>query len=685
MAANTAYAGHPDTLLARLLHETGRLPLADLTLALNQIRAQRATDPSASLANFLVNAGAIDPDELAEFLNRPQTQFLNSRPLTEFVTPRGQGASQTLAEGSLSTSGPGRDRWQAGKRIGNYELVALLGHGGMGVVFRARHLDTGQAVAIKGLLSSDNEEAVTRFARECQAQSTVDNHPNVAQVYEAGEVDGQGYLVLELVAGGDLEALLRTRTRLPGAEAAKIVAQLARGLAHVHSHRILHRDLKPANVLFAADGTPKLVDFGLARLDRAEQLTLTGQILGTPAYMAPEQALGLNEVDERTDVYGLGAVLYTSLTGILPFDGPALEVLSSVLTADPVQPSTIAPDLDPGLEAICLRAMAKDPKDRFQSAALLAQALEDWSPATPPRDVPRSQLILFVVASLLVGFAAGLLAGIKAGSDQSAAAEPRATTENSPALSPSSPTEVEPSPTPVKSPNESPRPSAARISFDELERGTPVLAETTIAEAKKQSAAQIAWVVSITRGERTQIHLLVGEDQKRTSFDRTGFRRDAFGTGARCFLTKGVPACTILRRLGPMALIEFRDGGQMWNPVSRLTLLGEGVDPGDDASTEVVLVRWAKTYYPALVVAYASPTRKHLRVLYLEDGTMDWVDSVDRRPLPTPGTRVDWKDSWGNRQRGVVVGYPSNGIVDVARRRTNYLVPLTRVTVPRTD
>jgi serine/threonine protein kinase len=683
MAPDNEHAGHADTHLARVLHASGRLPLRDLTIALNQIRQQRLTDPGVSLASLLVESGAVDSDELTELLERPQTEVL---------TPGAQGASTTLAENSADPPGPARSRWQIGKRIGSYELEGLLGHGGMGVVFRARHLSTGKAVAIKGLLNNEDEEVVARFARETHAQSAADSHMNVAEVYEAGEVDGQGYLVLELLPGGDLQALLRDRTRLPGEEAAGIVAQLARGLAHVHSHRILHRDLKPANVLFAEDGTPKLVDFGLARLDRAEQLTLTGQVLGTPAFMAPEQALGLHEVDERTDVYGLGAVLFSCLTGTLPFDGPPLQVLTKVLEAMPVRPSTISPDLDPQLEAICLRAMAKDPDDRFQTAAELAQALEDWTPGpvspTPDPDsgTPSPRLILFVVASLLVGFVAGLLA--RGGLHLPARTASPGPTASALALIPLSDSSPAAGPTATESLRETPatvtprRPT--RVKVDDLQRGAQVLVEEVAAgQVPGRMTARLAVVASIDRGDPSRVQLLLPQGQRLVSSTRVWFRRAAFGTGARVLTTRGAPSGTIRRRHGPMALVEHRDGSSWWAPISNLTLLDEGVAPGEDAAAEVQLVRWNSTHYPAIVVA-DPPTNKFVQVVWLADETSEWILRADLRPLPKKGTKVRWKNAAGKAVPGVVVRYHGSWIVEVGHNREERsLVQLSRVTVPK--
>jgi len=274
----------------------------------------------------------------------------------------------------------------------------------MGVVYVADHTEVrGVRRALKCLAPGAPAEFQERFVREGETQARSDAHPNVVRVHEAAEAGGRRYLVMELACGGDLSARLRGGP-LPPEEAARIVRDLARGLSHVHARGILHRDLKPANVLFDERGTPKLVDFGLARVDRSS-LTGAGDVLGTPVYMAPEQAQG-DPVDERTDVYGLGGVLYHALTGRPPFLGKsAVSVLSAVLSKAPAPPSAAVPGLDPALERIVLRALAKDPGDRQPTAAALADALEAWLVGEPAAAEARRP-----PAALLAAAAAGLVA-----------------------------------------------------------------------------------------------------------------------------------------------------------------------------------------------------------------------------------------------------------------------------------
>ncbi len=256
----------------------------------------------------------------------------------------------------------------------------------MGVVFRVHHAVTGEPRALKALSLAAEPHLLERFRREGLAQARVDRHPHVVRVHEAGSLPSVVYLVLDLVEGGDLATRLRERGPLPAEEAAALTLALARGLAHVHAKGVLHRDLKPANVLFDAAGTPKLADFGLARLRGEGALTATGELLGTPGYMAPEQVEGSRAIDERADVYGLGAVLYALLCGEAPFrGGSAIELIHKVLSEAPAPPRARRPEVPPALEAICLRALAKSPGDRQPSAEALAAELAAFLAGEAPR------------------------------------------------------------------------------------------------------------------------------------------------------------------------------------------------------------------------------------------------------------------------------------------------------------
>jgi len=248
----------------------------------------------------------------------------------------------------------------------------------MGVVYAAHHPANGQRVALK--LIGDalvGQALLLRFKREGRALAAL-QHPNIVRVHSSGEHRGRPYLALEFVDGVALDAALKREGPWEPRRAATLVATLARALAHAHAQGILHRDLKPANVLLDAAGQPRLTDFGLAREPGAdrEHLTRTGEVLGTPSFMSPEQANGQAQVDPRADVYGLGAVLFALLTGRPPFRGSSLVVLKAVLEDPPPRPSSLRPGIPRQLEEVCLRCLAKDPGKRFPDADGLARELE---------------------------------------------------------------------------------------------------------------------------------------------------------------------------------------------------------------------------------------------------------------------------------------------------------------------
>ncbi len=282
--------------------------------------------------------------------------------------------------------------------IPGYEILGVLGRGGMGVVYQARHLRLKRVVALKMILTGPHagRQELERFTAEAVAVAAL-QHPNVVQIYEISEHDGQPYFALEFVDGGSLSGKLQGKP-LPTAEVAPLVQTLARAMHHAHQKGIVHRDLKPANVLLSSDGTPKITDFGLAkRLEGDSGQTQSGAVLGTPSYMAPEQADGrVHEIGPHSDVYALGAVLYELLTGRPPFRAATLMLtLSEVLAKDPEPPSRLNPKVPRDLETICLKALAKAPARRYSSALTLAQDLERYAagePITARREGPASRL-----------------------------------------------------------------------------------------------------------------------------------------------------------------------------------------------------------------------------------------------------------------------------------------------------
>jgi serine/threonine protein kinase/tetratricopeptide (TPR) repeat protein len=274
------------------------------------------------------------------------------------------------------------------KDFGDYKLLQEIGRGGQGVVYRARQKSLNRIVALKviGLAHWATEAHVKRFRLEAEAAASL-NHPCIVPIYEVGERDGACYFSMGLVEGGQLDAVAK-REPIPIGRAAELIAKLARTVSYAHEHGILHRDIKPGNILVDAQGDPHLTDFGLARLVETEStVTRTLEVLGTPSYMAPEQAVGNNAgVTSATDIYGLGAVLYQLLTGHPPFaGGTTYETVRLVLNAEPRQPRLLNPKVDRDLNTICLKCLDKDPQRRYSSAVALAEDLERWLKHEPIR------------------------------------------------------------------------------------------------------------------------------------------------------------------------------------------------------------------------------------------------------------------------------------------------------------
>jgi TolB-like protein/Flp pilus assembly protein TadD/predicted Ser/Thr protein kinase len=275
--------------------------------------------------------------------------------------------------------------------FGDYELLEEVGRGAQGVVYRARQKSLNRTVALKviGLGPWATEAHLKRFRREAEAAASLD-HPGIVPIHEVGESDGYCYFSMKFVEGGQLDEVVRDGP-ISTRQAAELIAKVARTVHYAHEHGILHRDIKPGNILLDANGEPHLTDFGLARLVETEStVTRTKEVLGTPSYMAPEQAVGdTNNLTSATDVYGLGAVLYQLLTGQPPFaGGTTYETVKLLLEKEPRPPRLLNPKVDRDLSAICLKCLEKDPKRRYSSSLALAQDLEHWLKHEPIQAKP---------------------------------------------------------------------------------------------------------------------------------------------------------------------------------------------------------------------------------------------------------------------------------------------------------
>lgn len=338
-------------------------------------------------------------DEDQKELNSLQERFPDCAGLINTVCPARDSKSAeppnsdgTVANGSPSAEtsiSPGtteRDQgapWAEGDVFDRFTIRGVLGKGAFGTVYRAHDPQLDRDVAIKipqvgALISSEEAE---RFQREAQSAATI-RHPNVCPVYEVNELNGQPYIVMAFIDGKPLSALIRKGKRLTQRQAAHVVRKLARGLAKAHKRGVIHRDLKPDNIILDRDSRePVITDFGLARREQAEdvQLTQVGQIMGTPAYMSPEQARAdTANIKEATDIYSLGVILYELLCGRRPYSGSVAEILAGILSEETPPPSNHKSDIDPQLQEICLRAIAKNPHDRFPSMKEFADALGAW-------------------------------------------------------------------------------------------------------------------------------------------------------------------------------------------------------------------------------------------------------------------------------------------------------------------
>jgi len=279
------------------------------------------------------------------------------------------------------------------RRFGDYELLEPIARGGMGVVYRARQISLNRTVALKMILAGElaTRQMVLRFRAEAEAAANL-HHPNIAAIYETGEVDGQHYFSMEHVAGADL-GRLAAKGPLPAQRAARYLEKIAQAVEHAHQHGILHRDLKPSNVLIDGQDEPRVTDFGLAKKFTADsELTMSGQLVGSPNFMPPEQASSKRgKVGRHSDVYGLGALLYHLLTGRPPFEAATIEeTLQEAFEREPVSPRVLNPGVPRDLETICLKCLEKEPSRRYATAQAVAEELSRFLRNEPIRARPVS-------------------------------------------------------------------------------------------------------------------------------------------------------------------------------------------------------------------------------------------------------------------------------------------------------
>ena len=341
------------------------------------LRALLSSCKPGTLAETLVESGRIEKEELDRALMRigSSSGRWPTIPQTVPEVTLSQAGSAIVV---LRTAKPG-DELPPGTRLGGYVLKKLLARGGMGAVFTAEQGTIGRTVALKTLLAGEraSEEQLARFLVEAKAAARV-AHPNVVPIYDVGEAEGVRYLTMELVDGPSLGKILKQGALEPR-RALAIVEGVSRGVAAAHAAGIIHRDLKPDNVLVASGDVPKVMDFGLAKEASADLgLTASGAILGTPQYMAPEQASG-EPVGPLADVYGLGAILYECLVGKPPYEGTSIpNILTKIFNSEIVPPRQLRPTLSRDVDTICMKALERAPERRYETAAAFADDIARW-------------------------------------------------------------------------------------------------------------------------------------------------------------------------------------------------------------------------------------------------------------------------------------------------------------------
>src|SRR6184192_2288971 len=269
-------------------------------------------------------------------------------------------------------------------KLGKYEIRREVGRGAMGIVYEGYDPLIKRSVALKTIradqLAGENAETVVaRFRREAQASGRL-SHPNIVSIYDFGEEDGVWYIAMEFVKGRELKNYFQANERFTPADIVRIMTKVLDALDYSHRQGVIHRDIKPANIILLADGSVKVADFGIAHIETSN-MTQAGTTLGTPAYMSPEQIMGL-PVDGRSDLFSAGVILYQFLTGERPFSGTSTTTMQKVLKEDPLPPSTLNVQLPPAMDAVVRKALAKRADERFQTAQEFADAIRAAAPVT---------------------------------------------------------------------------------------------------------------------------------------------------------------------------------------------------------------------------------------------------------------------------------------------------------------
>jgi tRNA A-37 threonylcarbamoyl transferase component Bud32 len=358
---------------------------AELALIVREYQVRRQREPELTLAEYHSRFPELSA-HLRRFDRSSASGLVAPSTASGVDEPGRQSRAPDPAQSTNSPIGRLRIEMPRGRYFGEYELLEVIAQGGMGAVYRARQVTLNRIVALKMILTGHlaNPEQVRRFRTEAEQAANLD-HPHIVPIYEVGEHDGQQYYTMRFVEGTSLAGRARGEPRREAA----CLATVARAVHHAHQRGILHRDLKPSNILMDSAGTPHVADFGLAKRiagpgGAGVDLTTSGALIGTPRYMAPEQAAGRRDLSVAVDVFSLGVVFYERLTGRPPFTGDSmLELLRQVREDEPPRPSSIVPRLDRDLETICLKCLEKDPAKRYGSAEELAEEVDRWTRGEP--------------------------------------------------------------------------------------------------------------------------------------------------------------------------------------------------------------------------------------------------------------------------------------------------------------